>query len=293
MDNERLLHHAATLLAPGQILPASVLPALQAEGDFADLDGMMQALLPLAQALARPPISHFRVGAIGRARETGDLILGANVEFPMSVPADTIHAEQFLFARAYHLGVTIGRMAVSARPCGHCRQFMNEFGGSSDLTILDPEMGPLALADLLPLSFGPRDLGQPEANPHSRISLELTEDSELTDQAALAALIAAGERAHVPYGGAPTAVALRLRDGSVVCGAAIENAAYNPSLAPLQTALINLIAEGHSYEAIESALIGSHRDPAFSYAEPTARLLATIAPGAVLERVSWRQRASR
>lgn len=140
METMDTLLAAAIGPRPGQdhVLPAAAIPALLAATGLAAVEDLMRALLPAAQGLARPPISGFRVGAVGRAVETGDLILGANVEFPGGTSADTIHAEQFLFTRAHSLGVTIGLMAVSARPCGHCRQFMNEFAGSNALTILDP-----------------------------------------------------------------------------------------------------------------------------------------------------------
>lgn len=292
MEHESLLAKAAARLIPGQILPASALPGLQAEAGLPDTDALMQALLPVAQALARPPISGFRVGAIGQARETGDLILGANLEFPSANPSDTVHAEQFLFSRAHHLGLHIARMAVSARPCGHCRQFMKEFSESDRLTILDAEAGPLALADLLPFSFGPAELGYEGADAAARQPLELVEDARLTEPAMLAALIAAGERAHSPYSGAPVAIALVLADGTIVTGSAIENAAYNPGLPPVQAALINLLASGRDYHEIESALIGYTPDASFCYSTATARLLAIIAPGALLERVSWRRRGS-
>lgn len=290
MEHECLLSKAAGHLIPGQILPASLLPELQAEAGLPDTDALMQALLPFAQSLARPPISGFRVGAIGLARETGDLIFGANLEFPGGKATDTIHAEQYLFSRAYHLGVHISRMAVSARPCGHCRQFIKEFSESDRLTILDAEAGPLCLADLLPFSFGPAELEREAADPATRQPLELAEDARLTEPAVLAALMAAGERAHCPYSGEPVAVALLLDDGSIVTGSAIENAAYNPGLPPLQAALINLSAGGREYHEIESALIGYVAETPFGYSAPTTRLLAIIAPGALLERVSWRRR---
>lgn len=292
MERENFLARAQHSLTKGAILPAAAADLLQAEAGLADSDALMTALLPVAQTMARAPISHFHVGAVGRAQETGDLLLGANVEFPSGVPGDTIHAEQFLFSRAFHLGLTIERMAVSARPCGHCRQFMNEFAGGAGLAILDPEFGPLDLTDLLPLGFGPRDLGRPWAERRWRFALEPAEDLGLTEPVALDALITAGELSHTPYSGAPTAVALRLSGGTVITGSAIESAAYNPGLPPLQAALINLLAEGHSYGAIESGLIGALENGTFCYAAPTARLLSIIAPGALLERVSWRRRTS-
>jgi cytidine deaminase len=275
-------------ITPGQIVPAAALAPLLATTGLSDTDALMLALLPQARSLARPPISSFRVGAVGLAAETGDLILGANVEFAGAGSADTIHAEQFLFCRAYHLGVRLQRIAVSARPCGHCRQFINEFAGRETLVILDPGGDRQSLAALLPFSFGPPDLGEIGAAPTGRQPLTMTEDElPAADEAMRATLKAAGERAHTPYSGCPSALLLKLSDGSLITGSAIENAAYNPGLPPAQAALINLIAAGRGYEEIEGAVLGAVPGAPFDHFVTTAKLLSIIAPGALLETLSW------
>ena len=275
-------------IAPDHVVPAAAVAGLLSHTGLADIDALMLALLPDAQTLARPPISQFRVGAVGLAAETGDLIFGANVEFPGAGSGDTIHAEQFLFTRAYHRGVTLARIAVSARPCGHCRQFMNEFAGRERLTILDPGGDRQSLATLLPFSFGPVDLGQIGAAPDSGQKLVITEDARPSaDAAALGALLGAGERAYTPYSASPSAVLLKLTDGRLISGSAIENAAYNPGIPPAQAALINLIAAGGSYADIDSALLGAVPGAGFDHFAGTAQLLSIIAPGALLETVSW------
>lgn len=276
-------------LGADHILPAASIPRLLAETGLPDTDALMLALLPQAQRLARPPISRFHVGAVGLAAETGDLIFGANVEFPGVGSGDTIHAEQFLFTRAYTLGVTLARIAVSARPCGHCRQFMNEFAGNETLTVLDPGGDVQTLSDLLPHRFGPADLGESPAGPGRRQGLAISgDDLTETDASMVAALIAAGERAHTPYSGCPSAIALKLADGTVITGSGIENAAYNPGIPPLQAALINLVALGRDYGEIESAILGSVPGTGFDHSTGTAKLLSIIAPGALLETLSWR-----
>ncbi|MCB8877342.1 cytidine deaminase [Acidisoma silvae] len=275
-------------IGPGHVLPGKAVPALLAATGMADTDALMLALLPLAQDLARPPISRFHVGAVGLAAGTGDLIFGANVEFPGVGSGETIHAEQFLFSRAHTMGVTLARIAVSARPCGHCRQFMNEFAGNETLLVLDPGGDRQSLSELLPFRFGPSDLGESPAGPDRRHSLAVTEDKGLdADGLGLKALIRAGECAHTPYSGCPSALLLRLRDGTLITGSAIENAAYNPGLPPAQAALINLVANGHDYEEIESAILGAVPGAGFDHFAGTAQLLSIIAPGALLETLPW------
>ncbi|MCB8879662.1 cytidine deaminase [Acidisoma cellulosilytica] len=279
----------AAAIGPDHVLPAARIPALLAETGLADTDALMLALLPLAQNLARPPISNFRVGAVGLTAETGDVIFGANVEFPGAGSGDTIHAEQFLFTRAYHRGVTLTRIAVSARPCGHCRQFMNEFSGNESLLILDPGGDRQSLSELLPFRFGPADLGEAPAGPGRGQTVVITEDEGTeADPDMLKALIAGGARAHTPYSGCPSALVLKLADGQIITGSAIENAAYNPGMPPAQAALINLIAGGWDYDQIDAAILGAVPGAGFDHFAGTAKLLSIIAPNALLETLPWR-----
>jgi cytidine deaminase len=268
------------------VIPAAAVAGLMRGAGVQTVEALMLALLPDAQALARPVISGFRVGAVGREWETGSLILGANVEFPGAPLGDTIHAEQFLFSRAHHRGASLDLVAVSARPCGHCRQFMAEFGGRERLTILDPGGDRLTLGQLLPWSFTPADLGEAGIAPAPSRALKLRHDGSVPADLR-EALGAAGGRAYAPYSRAPAAVALKLDDGMIVSGAGIENAAYNPGLPPLQAALINLVAAGREYAAIRHAVIGCQPKAAVDQAASARRLLACIAPHARMDALDW------
>jgi cytidine deaminase len=261
-------------LRHGAVLSATDAAALMAEFGIAGIDALMRALLPLARSLARPPISQFRVGAVGRERSSGALVLGANLEFPGATLAETVHAEQFVFARAYHRGAVLDRLATSARPCGHCRQFMAEFAGREQLVILDPEgEGSNSLAQLLPHFFSPADLGQSGALPGTPALLDLpAEGKDLQAQA------------HVPYSGSASAVVLRLADGLLCPGVAIENAAYNPSFGALQSALVNLFAAGRRPDEIVEATLSEAAGP-LDTAPRARQLLAAVAPTARFRRL--------
>jgi cytidine deaminase len=270
----------------GHVIPAAALAGLMHDAGLPTVEALMRALLPQAQALARPVLSGFRVGAVGRECETGALILAANVEFPGAPASDTIHAEQFLFSRAHHRGASLDLVAVSARPCGHCRQFMAEFAGRERLVILDPAGDRLTLAQLLPWSFTPADLGAAGVAPAPGQRLGVPDDGAVP-AALRSALELAGGRAHTPYSGSPSAVALQLDDGAIASGAAIENVAYNPGLPPLQAALINLIASGRDYAAIRRAVIACVPDDAAHHVASTRRLLASLAPDARFDALTW------
>lgn len=112
-----------------------------------------------AASLSYAPYSKFHVGAALMA-EDGQVFTGCNVEnasYGLSVCA-----ERVAIAKAVSEGVQrFSAIAIVAKekapcvPCGACRQVMNEF--APDLTIyLDGKT--FRLGDLLPESFGPRDL---------------------------------------------------------------------------------------------------------------------------------------
>ncbi len=67
-------------------------------------------------------------------------------------------------------------------------------------------------------------------------------------------------RSHAPYTHNLSGVALQVRSGKTYLGAYAENAAFNPSLPPLQVALMQLLLDGERFENIQSAtLVESHK----------------------------------
>lgn len=208
-------------------------------------------LLPQAAAFAKPPISNFKVGAVAKGN-SGKLYFGANLEFAGEALSFTVHAEQAAVVNAWMGGETgIGVVATSAAPCGYCRQFLNELVTASELTIvIGGEERPLA--ELLPHSFGPQDLGVTSgllaAAAHG---LTIEEDDDLARAAA-----AAANMSYAPYSKAYAGVALRTHAGAIVSGPYAENAAFNPSLSPLEAALSQLNMSGGRWSDIaEAALV--------------------------------------
>src|SRR5690606_1093427 len=127
-----------------------------------------------------------------------------------------------------------------AHPCAHCRQYLSEFAASRDLMLIDPLGHRLTMAELYPWPFDPGYLGEAGYRPGtiSRSDLRLAENH--LPPAIAAALLDAGRRAHAPYSKCPGAAVLSLRDGGHVSGFAIESVAFNPTMGPLQSALIDL-----------------------------------------------------
>lgn len=278
----------------GYVIRSADAASLVRKHGLENIEELMIALVPFAKRLARPPISNFFVGIVGLERETGDLVLGGNVEFPGTNLGESIHGEQFMMARSFSRGTSISLMALDESPCGHCRQFLAEFEKGLELKLVDATGRRMVLPDLLPWAFGPSSLGesgvQPIGQNGSRQDLRIVEASEIEDLPDVRdALIKAGRRAYVPYSGAVSAIALYLKGGSIVTGSALESVAYNPSLGPLQIALINLIAAGRSYADIDWAVLGTEDGAAVDYSGDARNMLARIAPKAGFRRLVWEQ----
>jgi cytidine deaminase len=216
-----------------------------------DDDALAFALLPLAAACSLTPISHFHVGAIARG-QSGNLYFGANMEFSGAPMQQTIHAEQCAVTHAWLRGEPgLVSITVNYTPCGHCRQFMNELNSGSGLQIRLPGREPATLGDYLPDSFGPKDL-----DIATLLMDRVDQGYQLTlsDELEKAALAAANQ-SHAPYSNAHSGVALEAEDGTIYAGRYAENAAFNPSLPPLQAALILLNVSGSDCQKIHRAVL--------------------------------------
>ncbi len=263
----------------GGVLEKPEVDRLTAAFSLTGVEDLMLLALTAAREIAHPPISDFHVGSVGLEAETGNLVLGGNVEFPGTHLGYTVHGEGFVFTRAFSRGTSIKTIAIGeAHPCAHCRQYLSEFAATRDLVLIDPLGHRLTMAQLYPWPFDPDYLGETGAVPGKKL-WSLAADDQLLREA--------GERAHTPYSKCPGAVVLTLNDGSRVRGSAIESVAFNPTMGPLQAALIDLIAHGRSYDEIVSARLGTVRGGNVDYSMSTDELLGKVAPQTTLEVIDW------
>ena len=276
----------ARLRGPGSVarIEANEL-AMLAEQTGLDQTALLAGCLGWAQRWAIAPVSKFEVGAAALA-ESGVLYLGANLEFCGVPLSHTVHAEQSAIAHAWSCGeTTLQVIATSAAPCGFCRQFMLELPEPRPLLVL-ADHGAIALAELLPWAFGPTQLGRTaqlmRAGPHGLALVSLSEDP-------LAALaLAAADRSSAPYSGAFSGVAVESAGGLRFAGAVAESAAYNPTLAPMQAALIAAHHGGVLLERIERAVLVELDSRQVSQHEAARATLACVAPQASLVRLPAR-----
>lgn len=247
------------------------------------IGALMVSLVPLAQTFSHPPISHYQVGVVARGA-SGSLYLGFNIEIPGQALGFAVHGEQAALSSAYMHGESgVAALAVSAAPCGHCRQFMNELSPDGSIEILIPQSEPTRLSALLPMAFGPRDLGRSQgAFPIRPASLAAV--GPLRDPLHQAAFDAA-RTSYAPYSEAYSGVAISTRSGRIYRGSYIENAAFNPSLSPLQTALVQLILAGDEPPAMARAALAESNTAKISQKSATEAVLTAIAPSVHVETV--------
>jgi cytidine deaminase len=216
---------------------------------------LMIKLLPLARLYARVPISNFRVGAVAKARLSSGsdefvLFLGANSEFAGQALTQTIHAEQAAVVNAWHQGaVQIDAIAVSAAPCGRCRQFLYELDPHQSLTVIvqPPDQDGYTterLSDLLPQAFGPQDLGEKGGLMSSGGYLPALKLKTPSDDPMVLEALSAAEQSYAPYTQNFAGCTIQINHQKICTGSYLESVAFNPSLSPLQTAIIRLYMDG-------------------------------------------------
>ena len=265
LDNGRIPAEHAAALAEGSGTGAAMLD-----------------LIGLAAEWARPEISGYKVGAVGEGT-SGALYLGANIEFAGAALGQTVHAEQAVVANAAAHGETgLVRLAVSAPPCGHCRQFLYELASASRLEILLDGRPPAGIADFLPGAFGPADLGVEGGMLDPAAHALAGEDADPLAQAAAAA----ANRSYAPYSKAYGGGAIRTGDGRIFSAPYLENAAFNPSLPPLQAAFVQAVLGGCGAADLASVAIAQGERSQVDHHRAAAALLGLIAPAATLRLVT-------
>lgn len=273
----------------GATIPAADAQDLASRFGLDSTTALALAALPVARRLASPPISGYRVAAVGIEAETGDLLLGGNLEFPGTELTTTIHAEGFVALRARRRGRTLRTLALRvAHPCAHCRQVLAESAAADGLLLVDTEGSRLHLGDLYPWAFAPGALGIEPDDPARRSWPGLAFVDPAPEAAVAGLLLDLGARAHAPYSGAPSAVVLRARDGRLVGAGCIESVAFNPSISAAQAAFVEVAAAAIEPSAIAAAWLGCTTGGAVDPEPGFRTLLGAVAPAARLAVARWR-----
>ena len=125
-----------------------------------------------ARKMAYTPYSHFQVGA-ALLTEKGGIYRGCNIENAAFSPTNC--AERTAFFKAVSegerefeaiciVGGQNGRLTDYTSPCGVCRQVMREFCNPREFLVIlavdEDHYREYRLEELLPLGFGPENLGR-------------------------------------------------------------------------------------------------------------------------------------
>ena len=123
----------------------------------------LYALAETARAGAYAPYSQFPVGAALRTAE-GQTVLGVNVEnasYGMTICAERSAAVRAVTdgSRAFEvIAVACPDHAITATPCGACRQVLSEFGPEMTVVLrIDGKVVVTVLPELLPGGFRLRE----------------------------------------------------------------------------------------------------------------------------------------
>ena len=241
------------------------------------LPELMLRLVGWAALRADVPISGFRVGAVAQGL-SGALYAGANLEFAGLPLSCSVHAEQSAVTNAWVHGERgLRALAVSAAPCGYCRQFLYELATAEQLEIFLPQRPATPLTALLPGAFGPRDLGVEGGlmQPQSHGLVLAAGEAEASET--LAAALAAANASYAPYGKTYAGAALRTADGALYEGRYAESAAFNPSMSPMQAALAHLTLCGRTYADITQAALVETAGPV-GQRDAAVAVLAAVSP---------------
>lgn len=120
-----------------------------------------------ARARAHAPYSQFAVGA-ALMDELGRIHAGCNVEnaaYPEGLCAEAVALGQLVLAGGTRVTAVLvaADAAAPITPCGGCRQKLREFAGGGAVPVWSADLRRVlarhTLAELLPASFGPDQLG--------------------------------------------------------------------------------------------------------------------------------------
>ena len=220
-----------------------------------------EQILPLAKAFSLHPISGFAVGAVAVGK-SGDLYIGANIEFAGVPLHATIHAEQSAIINAWmHEENEVVALYVSELPCGHCRQFLRELSNIDHLKIV-VSGHTYSSAVLLPYAFGEapeKGFGMLDA-PKAKLEI-----GPIKYLRRLQCAIDAAKRSYTPYSHSPEGFYIQCVDGKFFTGSVAECAAFNPTVPSVIAALnqrnLSASREVSIRKAIQVKLATSKNDP--------------------------------
>ncbi len=236
-------------------------------------DELLVKILPAAEIFVQAPVSNFKVGSLVLA-DSGNLYFGANIELGKCPLNFTVHSEQAAIINAMlHKESKVNTLAVTVTPCGHCRQFINELNTADTISIMLMNGEKQTLDNFLPNRFSPKDLGNNKGlmdKYYQELEIEFV-PSLLEAEALMQAKLS-----YSPYTKTYSGAAIKLNSGEVFQGTYIENAAFNPSVSPLNSALVHCAMSGKNFKNISDAVLIEDKDAPNSQIEVSKIIINSI-----------------
>ena len=243
----------------------------------------MESFRPYSKIFSKAPISNYNVGAVCKG-SSGNLYFGSNIEILNESLSFTLHAEQAAIINAWNNGEKqIRYINVGGSPCGHCLQFLNELNNADSLVIVNPNGQNFRIRDLLTLAFGPKNLGVKAgllSDQNNDLELDIESQDKLIKQALLAA-----KNSYAPYSKSYSGLAVMTKDSRVFYGSYAENAAFNPSVSPVESTLSSLNLSQVPFDQIVRAVLVEMKYSKVSQKNVFESILKRVAPKAELELV--------
>ena len=158
---------------------------------------------------------------------------------------------------------------------------MNELNNADSLVIVNPKGQNFIIRDLLTLAFGPKNLGV-KAGLLSNQNNDLELDNESQDKLIKRALLAA-KNSYAPYSKSYSGLAVMTKDSRVFYGSYAENAAFNPSVSPVESTLSSLNLSQVPFDQIVRAVLVEMKSSKVSQKNVFESILKRVAPKAELE----------
>lgn len=235
-----------------------------------ETDLLVQTLKPLViiascYALCEP--SQFPVGGSCYCKESGNAYIGFNMESGDRWIGYSVHGEQCTTNNAFiHGEKKIDLLVISYTPCGHCRQYLNQFSNRDEFLIHIVTLNrTFSLRELIPFDFRPSDLPAITFPEVSKIEIKSKIGDDI-DSIYINTVVDCAKQSHVDnllcYLGVGLVVGKE-----VYCGNFVENCAHNPSFHPMNGAISQLVLHGKTVTDIESIILVQYEKAPFKMEE--------------------------
>ena len=198
------------------------------------------------------------------SKDTGCFYLGFNYETPAAWIGFSVHGEQCVTHNVLVHRAIPSVLVVSQTPCGHCRQFLNQFAWIRTLAIhIIALNGTFSIDDLLPHSFSPAHL------PPITLTLPTVVRDTITLRGTAEPLRPLIPRLmerlkdcrvdNLPF----HAAAALVRGDRLFVGLLIESCAHNPTFHPVNGAVTQLRLADHALAPVDGLIFIEREDAPF------------------------------